>query len=266
MRAFLKWAGGKSRITSEIKKHFKIGNRLIEPFVGSGAVFLNTSFSNYLLCDKNEDLINLYKNLQKQPAKLIALTRDLFSIQNNTESRFYEFREKFNSLESDDILKSALFVYLNKHAYNGLCRYNRKGFYNVPYGKYRAPKFPQTEMEDFAKKSKAAKFKCQDFEKTFGEAKLGDVIYCDPPYVPLSITSSFTSYSKEGFGMQDQIRLAKNAKYARLKGIQCVISNHDLDFIRDLYEKSDIYEIKVQRSIASKSTSRTKVAEIIAVF
>ena len=266
MKAFLKWAGGKSRIADDIKEYLVKGKRLVEPFVGSGAIFLTTTFEEYLLCDTNVDLINLYNNLKQSPDELLEITDEFFSWEYNTESKFYELREEFNALESKDIRKSALFVYLNKHAFNGLCRYNRKGFLNVPYGRYKAPKCPLEEMQAFSVKAKFATFKCQDFEKTFRETMKGDVIYCDPPYVPLSSTSSFTSYSKDDFNLVDQSRLAKSAIEAQSRGIRCVISNHDLDLTRKMYESSDIYEINVQRNIASKSSSRKKVKEIIAVF
>ena len=131
----------------------KDGQRLVEPFVGSGALFLSNSFEKYLLCDTNVDLINLYNNLKKNPEELIAKTGRYFSGKYNSELQYYQLREKFNSLDSNDMRKSALFVYLNKHAFNGLCRYNRKGFFNVPYGRYKAPKFPEEEMCNFAKKS-----------------------------------------------------------------------------------------------------------------
>ena len=266
MKAFLKWAGGKSRTAEDIKKYLVNGKRLVEPFVGSGAIFLTTTFEEYLLCDTNIDLINLYNNLKKSPDELLEKTDEFFSSENNTESKFYELREEFNALESKDIRKSALFVYLNKHAFNGLCRYNRKGFFNVPYGRYKSPKCPLEEMKAFSVKAKFATFKCQDFEKTFKETTKGDVIYCDPPYVPLSVTSSFTSYSKYDFDLEDQHRLANRAKTSQSRGIRCVISNHDLDVTRKMYKMSDIHEISVQRNIASESSSRKKIKEIIAVF
>lgn len=266
MKAFLKWAGGKSRIAADIENYLKDGKRLVEPFVGSGAVFLNTSFEKYLLCDTNSDLINLYNNLKQKPEELMEKTKEVFSPNNNTELKFYELRDEFNALGSEDIRKSSLFIYLNKHAFNGLCRYNQKGFFNVPYGRYKAPKCPLKEMQAFATKAEFATFKCQDFEDTFKEITLEDVVYCDPPYVPLSITSSFTSYSKDGFDLKDQVRLAKNAIASRAKGISCVISNNDLEITRKIYEGSDIHQISVQRHIASKASSRKKAKEIIAVF
>lgn len=266
MKAFLKWAGGKSRIAKEIKFHFKNRNRLVEPFVGSGALFLNTSFNKYLLCDTNADLINLYKNLKNFPDKLTAKTKEMFTKKNNTEDQFYIFREKFNNLKSTDLEKSALFIYLNKHAFNGLCRYNSKGLFNVPYGRYKNPEFPEIKMYNFADKSQKAIFKCQDFTKTFSEIKNDDVVYCDPPYVPLSSTSNFTSYSKNDFNLIEQAKLAECAEDLKSRQIQCVISNHDLDITRKLYKNSKIYKIEVQRNIASAAKSRVKVSELIAVF
>jgi len=266
LKTFLKWAGGKSQIVSNLKIHFRKGSRLVEPFVGSGALFLSTSYESYLLCDTNADLINLYNNLKEDPEKLIDKTSSFFSGDFNSELRFYQLRERFNALPSDDMEKSALFIYLNKHGFNGLCRYNRNGFFNVPFGKYRAPKFPRKNMIDFSIKAKKAEFRCQDFEDTFDESRHGDIIYCDPPYVPLSITSSFTTYSKGGFGLEDQWRLVKKAKEAKSKGLQCIISNHDLAVTREMYRESEIFEVKVQRNISSKSESRIKVKELVAVF
>ena len=105
-------------------------------------------------------------------------------------------RSKFNLLKSNDIEKSAIFIYLNKHAFNGLCRYNSKGFFNVPFGRYKNPEFPGIKMYNFAEKSHNAIFKYQDFNITFRQIRQGDIVYCDPPYVPLTDTSSFTAYSK----------------------------------------------------------------------
>ena len=156
--------------------------------------------------------------IDQKLSELIEKTDALFSPENNTETKFYELREQFNALDLKDIKKSALFIYLNKHAFNGLCRYNRKGFFNVPFGRYKAPKCPVEQMRAFSVKAKFATFKCQDFERTFKETLKGDVIYCDPPYVPLSITSSFTSYSKDDFDMGDQSRLAKSAIASQSNG------------------------------------------------
>ena len=159
MKSFLKWAGGKSKVVSELKPLLRGGKRLVEPFVGSGALFLDSDYEEYLLCDTNSDLINLYLNLQKKGEELIKKTEMLFLPQNNTSDRYYEFRARFNALSGDDIEKSALFIYLNRHAFNGLCRYNSRGFFNVPFGRYKNPECPEEKMRDFAEKSQKAEFK-----------------------------------------------------------------------------------------------------------
>ena len=263
---FLKWAGGKRKLVEVLAKSLANGDRLVEPFVGSGAVFMGTNYKKYLLCDTNTDLIGLFNNLKNNTTKLLAETESLFSGKFKTEEAFYELRETFNKLEAEDLKKSALFVYLNKHAFNGLCRYNKKGFYNVPFGKYKNPKPPINEMILFAKKAQIAEFKCLDFNETFKLVNKGDVVYCDPPYVPISATASFTAYSKSDFKEEQQNALAEEANKAKNKGIRVVISNSDLSITRDMYKNAEVISIEVMRSISSKGSTRGKVKELIAIF
>ena len=122
-RAFLKWAGGKYSLVEVIGKMLPKGDRLIEPFVGAGSVFLNSDYEHYLLNDINQDLINLYKILQQQPAKFIEDARRIFSPENNTSEAYYQWRADFNA-SSDPYFRSLVFLYMNRHGYNGLCRYN----------------------------------------------------------------------------------------------------------------------------------------------
>lgn len=263
---FLKWAGGKRKLVALIAKSLARGDRLVEPFVGSGAVFMGTNYKKYLLCDTNADLIGLFNNLKNNTDKLLAETEILFSGKYKTEEDFYELRERFNTLEADDIKKSSLFVYLNKHAFNGLCRYNNKGFFNVPFGKYTNPNLPIKEMLLFSKKAQIAEFKCLDFKETFKLVKKGDVVYCDPPYVPISATASFTTYAKENFKLEEQNSLADEANKAKANGIRVVISNSDQSITRDMYKNAEIESIDVMRSISSKGSTRGKVKELIAIF
>lgn len=263
---FLKWAGGKRKLVDVIAKSLASGDRLVEPFVGSGAVFMGTYYKKYLLCDTNADLIGLFNNLKNNTDKLLAETESLFSGKFKTEEAFYELREKFNTLEAEDIKKSALFVYLNKHAFNGLCRYNNKGYFNVPFGKYTNPNLPIKEMLLFAKKAQIAEFKCLDFKETFKLVNKGDVVYCDPPYVPISATSSFTTYAKENFKLDAQNALADEANKAKAKGVRVVISNSDLSITREMYKNAEIESIDVMRSISSKGSTRGNVKELIATF
>ena len=266
MRSFLKWAGNKYQIIDRIRATLPPGNRLVEPFLGSGAVFLNTDFPRYLLSDNNNDLIQLYLHLQTEGNSFINFCRKLFSPENNTKQAYYELRTKFNTTRSVR-LKSALFLYLNKHCYNGLCRYNAKGGFNVPFGKYKRPYFPENEMLNFHRKSQQAIFKHADFRDTMRSAKPGDVVYCDPPYVALSETANFTSYSAGGFGMQQQQELADLARILAAKGIPVVISNHRTKFTVKAYSPyAKIKNLNVQRYISCNGDNRGKASEVLAVF
>ena len=265
MKPFLKWAGGKYRLVELIKSTLPEGSRLIEPFVGSGAVFLNTEYSTNLLADSNPDLINLFRLVQKEGQGFIAYCQTFFVAENNTESAYYRLREEFNTTH-DVRRKSALFVYLNRHCFNGLCRYNSKGGFNVPFGRYTKPTLPEKEMYYFYEKSQRAIFEVADFITTMENAKSGDVVYCDPPYVPLSATSSFTSYAKGGFGLNEQNALADMAKKLQKKGIAVVISNHDTIFTNEVYHPAKIITFNVQRFISSDSKNRNAVGELLAVF
>ncbi|MEZ4864019.1 MAG: Dam family site-specific DNA-(adenine-N6)-methyltransferase [Caldilineaceae bacterium] len=266
MKPFLKWAGGKLRLVARIKTMLPAGKRLIEPFVGSGALFLNTDFDEYILADANGDLINLYQQVQVGGEPFIDYCRSLFTEGNNTAAAFYACRQRFNETV-DPLEKAALFVYLNKHCYNGLCRYNSKGDYNVPFGRYKQPYFPAEEMRYFQHKAQNAHFLVQDFGVTMTTAAPGDVLYCDPPYAPLSATANFTSYSEKSFGPAEQRRLAELAGQLRQRGIPVVISNHDTAFTREIYRTADAHDyFGVQRHISCDGANRTKAAEVLALY
>ena len=128
-KPFLSWAGGKSKLVPTLSEYLGTKGRLVEPFVGSGAVFMGTEFNDYLLCDTNPDLIGLFNNIKKNSAELIIQVSEIFEGKYNTEEYFYALRSEFNELQSNDLRKSVLFIYLNKHAFNGLCRYNSKGLF-----------------------------------------------------------------------------------------------------------------------------------------
>lgn len=265
MKPFLKWAGNKFQIIERVKNVLPSGGRLIEPFVGSAAVFLNTDYSRYVLADSNADLINLYRTLKEEGDDFICYSRKLFTPKNNSEKAFYSLRDKFNSTHNTR-LKSALFIYLNKHGFNGLCRYNLKGEFNVPFGRYTKPYFPEIEMSYFQTKARKAVFRQADFEKTMRSAKPGDIVYCDPPYVPLSVTANFTSYSVGGFGQEQQMKLALLAEELAKGGVTVVISNHDTEFVHRAYAKARIFKFDVQRFISCDGANRGKAAEVLAVF
>lgn len=264
-RSFLKWAGGKYNCLSAILPNLLSGHRLIEPFAGSGVVFMNTDYNAYVLGETNKDLINLFIYLQNEGQDFITYCEQYFTAESNLKERYYEYRNQFNTIE-DSIEKSALFLYLNRHGYNGLCRYNSKGGYNVPFGLHTNPYFPQKEMALFYQKSKQATFILNDFRKTFELAEKGDVIYCDPPYVPLLEHTKTFNYTSKIFSNEDQIELAELARETASKGIPVIISNHDTAFTRKQYQKANIKSFCVSRFINCHANLREPVKELIAVF
>ena len=264
-RAFLKWAGGKYNLMEAIAGHLPEADVLVEPFVGAGSVFLNTNYSRYLLNDINADLIHLYQFLQQKPQQLIDDARLLFVDNNNEKSVFLAMRQLFNQT-TDPYQRSLLFLFLNRHCYNGLCRYNQSGFFNVPFGKYKKPYFPEAELEAFAEKAKRATFVCMDYQQLFAQLPADAAVYCDPPYVPLSKTASFTSYAKNSFNLDDQADLANLSEQAQQRGHSVLISNHDTSWTRKIYQGAELHSIQVGRSISQKGSTRGKVAELFALY
>ncbi|MCF8563614.1 Dam family site-specific DNA-(adenine-N6)-methyltransferase [Alicyclobacillus tolerans] len=187
MKPFLKWAGNKYRIISKILELIPPGSRLIEPFAGSAAVFLNTDYEKNLINDLNSDLINLYSTLKNYGPAFVSECKPLFTSEANSADVYYRLRDEFNSIHNAR-RKAVLFLYLNRHGYNGLCRYNNEGGFNVPFGRYKKPYFPESEMMMFYHKSQSAEFVSDDFETVMRQAQPGDVIYCDPPYVYRCLT------------------------------------------------------------------------------
>ena len=266
-RAFLKWAGGKYPLLDDIRRHLPEGDCLIEPFVGAGSVFLNTQYSRYILADINSDLINLYNIVKERADEFVADARVLFTPQGNDSEVYYACRQEFNQC-TDAYRRAVLFLYLNRHCYNGLCRYNLSGEFNVPFGRYRKPYFPEDELYWFAERAQHATFVCESYDVTLGKARQGAVVYCDPPYAPLSATANFTAYHTNSFTMREQPHLAELATMlAQENSITVLISNHDTPLTREWYQAATkLHEIKVRRSISSIGGSRLKVNELLALY
>lgn len=265
IRSSLKWAGSKYQILSRIQEQLPPGQRLIEPFVGSGAVFLNTDYPRFVLNDTNADLIAYYRTLKTEGEAFIQYARQLFTPKGNTEAAYYRLRDEFNR-SGEGIHKAALFLYLNKHGYNGLCRYNASGKHNVPFGRYKRPYYPEPEMRVFLRKAEKASFRNEDFSCVMRAARPGDVVYCDPPYVPLSRTANFTAYSAGGFDTEQQMLLAALAEELAGRGITVVISNHHTEFTADAYKNARTCTFPVRRSISCNSSQRTDALEVLAVY
>jgi DNA adenine methylase len=266
VKPFLKWAGGKYRCIHHVLSALPKAERLVEPFTGSGAVFLNAPHTDYLLGEVNADLIALYEHVKHQGQAFIDDCKRLFCDKNNQEEQYYKFRDQFNQLPLGSSKRAALFLYLNRHGYNGLCRYNLLGGYNVPFGRYKKPYFPQKELIFFHQKSQNTQFLQADFKQTFLHTKPGDIIYCDPPYVPLSKTSQFTAYTRLKFGDDEQVALAELAMKTAKNGTPVIISNHDTPRTRELYHAANITSFPVRRNISCKGRGRIAVSELIAVF
>lgn len=263
---FLKWAGGKRQLLPEIRKHIPQNiNTYYEPFVGAGAVFLDLQFNNVVINDINSELINCYNVIKNNPEELI---KELSKFK-NSEEEFYKIRswdreEDYNKRSSAE--KAARTIYLNKTCFNGLYRVNSKGFFNVPYGKYKNPSFVDADnIRNLSKYFKSANitFLNKDFSAIVEDAKEGDFIYFDPPYYPLNKTSSFTSYSKDGFSQEDQIRLKKEIDALTGRGVKVLMSNSCCDFIKDLYVGYKIIEIEANRNINALGSKRTPVKEVL---
>ncbi|EJX0846480.1 Dam family site-specific DNA-(adenine-N6)-methyltransferase [Salmonella enterica] len=274
------WAGSKYRTLNRLLNNERLprsGGCLVEPFVGSGTVFLNTDYQRYVLCDANEALINFFTTLTSCAEELINKARPLFSATNS--EAYYQYRGKFNETAlkrdrsyEDHLNLAALFLYLNRHSYNGVWRTNKKGEFNVPFGrkKYR---FPEEELHQFAEKARRtrAEFLCVDFRRTLRAQYLltspDTVIYCDPPYLPESKTANFRSYTAAGFTPDDHRDLVSCLLDASQDyGARVVISNSDTKETREIYAPFKLHRLNVHRSVSANGQRRGTAAEVIGVL
>ena len=229
-KSFLKWAGGKSKLLPTLLTHIGTPDVFVEPFCGSGVVWLNVESDRYIINDVNNDLISLFKILKEAEKNgFVEYAQTFFTEENNIPENYYALRDRFNSLEIGSVDRAAIFIYLNRHSFNGLCRYNKSGKFNVLHGKYKNPQFPIGAVKGFVDKCKKVEFFNESFETIFQLSndiphEKNVVIYCDPPYVPLNETSHFTSYAPGTFGLAQQQLLADCAKSSSHK---VVISNSD---------------------------------------
>ncbi|WP_343654362.1 Dam family site-specific DNA-(adenine-N6)-methyltransferase [Paraburkholderia caribensis] len=263
----MKWAGGKSRIIDEILHRLPSGRRLIEPFVGGASVFLASCYDAYLLGDSNHHLIDLYSAMVHRFDELVVATLPYFTEEYRSKERYLDVRRAFNC-EPDPLERSAKFLYLNRFGFNGLCRYNRSGEFNVPYGKPdRVPRLPVERMLAFREKAARATFVAGDFISVMQQAVPGDVVYCDPPYLDRdSAGNSFTGYAASGFGFDRQRELASMARTLAAQGVPVLISNHDCEAARLLYEGAQLFQFEARRSISADATRRATATELLAFF
>lgn len=266
----LKWVGSKVRIMPQLRDHLPEGKRLVEPFAGSCAVMMNTDYDEYLIADLNPDLVNLYKVMTYYTDAFLIELDLMFSAGalGDLESRavyYYAIREAFNlsgkALGSESVEAAVRFMYLNRHGFNGLCRYNRRGQFNVPFGKYKKNYFPLKEVRAFAEKAKRATFITAHYSETLALVRAGDVVYCDPPY--LTESGNFTSYTESGFSYLDQGRLARKLRRLTENGVSVVASNSDLEMVHYLYAGFEAVKVNAPRSVGAAAASQKSAAELI---
>lgn len=289
-RPFLKWAGGKGQLLPEIQKKYPAGlgrtiNRYCEPFIGGGAVLFdilkNYKIKDVYISDINRDLINTYlviqndvqvliKKLEKLQDKYIALNS------NERKSLYGELRDEFNNLKinhflSQNVEKAVLFIFLNKTCFNGLYRVNKKGLFNVPMGLYKKPLIcDKNNLMDVSKILKNVEIYCEDYSNAMFFIDEKTLVYIDPPYRPLTETSSFNSYNKVNFDDKEQIRLADFVKSLDRLGAKVIISNSDpknidIDdvFFDELYSTFFISRVTAKRMINSKISNRGAISELL---
>lgn len=267
IKPFLKWAGGKFGVIDDLLAHMPHGHRLIEPFVGGGSIFLNAGFDEAIVSDACQDLILTYQVMQREPLALIDKANVMFREGNNPEY-FDDIKVRFNRRDMTQMERAAAFIYLNRHCYNGLMRYNRQGEFNVGFGKYRQPYFPLAELEAFSAVASRCTFAVADCNDTVALADEGDVVFCDPPYEPMPGKSGFTNYSGQSFRFDDQVRLAQSLKAAHQRGASVVITNSGAPAIRELYTSMgfDVRPLRARRSISCTGETRETVTDIIGVL
>ena len=260
----VKWAGGKRQLLFEIQKNMpNLYNRYFEPFIGGGAVFFEIQPKNAYISDTNEELVNLYSVVQNRPNDLIE---DLCRHENSKE---YFFKIRSVDRESEykqwsEVQRASRFIYLNRTCFNGLYRVNSKGEFNVPFGNYSTPKLVDAEnILNCSQVLQKTEIKCADFSEILKYVKKDDFVYFDPPYVPLNDTSSFTSYTKEGFDIDMQFKLRDVCNELDSKGVKFLLSNSDTKIINELYLSYNIKKVFASRAINAKAAGRGKITEVL---
>ena len=286
-KPFLKWAGGKTQLLEEIQKilpsDFNEKDTFIEPFVGSGAVLFwvlakYPNIKKAVINDVNSDLIICYNVIKNNVEELIAQLKKLeiefYQYKEDRDERFVYFKKNrflFNQRTSSNIEQAALFIFLNRTCFNGLFRVNSKNEFNVPMGSYKTPLICNEENLYWVSKAlKKVKILNGDFEKTLNEIEGKSFFYFDPPYKPLSKTSSFNSYAKDVFNDNEQIRLRDFCTKLDSMGHSWILSNSDVkesiedgDFFDKLYDGFLIKRVLARRNINSKSNGRGKLNELL---
>lgn len=266
---FVKWAGGKRQLLSKIKERMpEQYNDYYEPFVGGGAVVLELQPENAVINDINKSLINAYTQIANNPDEFLDAVNMLDNeMWDDGKEYYYSIREHYNDKlmrEEFDIELAALFVFINKHCFNGLYRVNGKGLFNVPYNKSRKASVDKKAIVETSKYLRSINIIDGDFENACRNAQTGDFVFIDSPYAPLKPTS-FESYTKEGFDVESHRRLANLFDELSERGCYCMLTNHNTEFINELYGNKgySIDVVSVKRMINSDASNRVGEEVII---
>lgn len=290
---FVKWAGGKAKLIPQIEQHIFEHLTLddidtyVEPFIGGGALFFylcsKFNIKNKVISDVNKELINCYQVIKENHTKLLAELETIQIFYNSLEDleekkeHFYYIRSEFNkniqNIEYDKIQQAVYFIYLNKIGFNGLYRVNKKGLFNVPFGqRIKTSLFDKKNIENIAQILKDTTILHGDYQETRQFANKNTLFYFDPPYRPISTSSSFTSYTESSFNDKNQIALKEFCDEIKEQGAKIVLSNSDPipndpedTFFDDLFKSYDIFRIQANRAIGAKGSSRGKVSEILVI-
>ena len=268
LQPFTKWTGGKRKLIPKLKELMPeaYGN-YYEPFIGGGALFFELSPRVAIINDFNEELINCYIQIKENPIKLIEILK--IHKEKNSKEYYLEIRgldrtDKFKELSK--VERAARIMYMLRVDFNGLYRVNSKNQFNVPYGNYANPKVVDEELINNISNylnTYDITMTSGDFEDSVSNVKEGDFVYFDPPYIPLNETSSFTSYTHEGFSYEDQVRLRNTVRRLTEKGVKVMVSNSSSKLTIDLYEEFNIHYVEVSRTNGAKSSSRGIIKEVI---
>lgn len=258
-RPFVKWAGGKTQLLPELRKYVpeKFGCYW-EPFIGGGALFFELAPKKAVLCDLNHALVAAYAALRDNPAAVID------ALKRHKNEKMYFLRTRDCRPDPTDLVETAAWtIYLNKTCFNGLWRENKKGKFNVPFAGNKNPLVHVDEENLWAVSLALQHTETRVTDFRYIQPKRGDFVYFDPPYAPLNATSDFTSYTAEGFGARDQVRLRDFALELKDRGVYVLISNSSAELIRDLYATFEVIEVQAKRSINSKGDKRGAVKELL---
>lgn len=268
LQPFTKWTGGKRQLLPVIRELMpKTYNRYFEPFVGGGALFFDLAPKDAVINDFNAELINCYQQIKDNPQELIEILK--VHQEYNSKEYYLDLRSADRDERIDmmsEVQRAARILYMLRVNFNGLYRVNSKNQFNVPYGRYKNPKIVDEELISAISvyiNNNQLEIKVGDFEKAIVDVRTGDFVYFDPPYIPLSETSAFTSYTHEGFSFADQVRLRDAFKRLSDTGAYVMLSNSSSVLVEELYKDFNIHYVEATRTNGAKSSSRGKISEII---